>query len=150
MKKLFSIMLLVLTIGLTTYSQNEPVKTSIGVSKNSYSFIARTTDTIGATDSTFSFAIFKDIDSRIYSHIRVSIDKFGTTADSVDIILKYKVLNSESFTNLDTTRWYGSVDTNFVFETTTALIAKYWELSMNAYSDDIHAKMDSVEFIFCK
>lgn len=86
-----------------TFSTNQWIKDYTG----------KAGDTIGAGDSTWSYTILVNKPYKVLWDFYMDIDSVGGTAASCPIYIQYRTLDVDNFTDIDTIKWTGNVDTTF-------------------------------------
>jgi hypothetical protein len=152
MKKIL-IAFLFLIVAFAVQSQNATVDKTLNYDETYYWFDGATSDTIGATDSTWMLTVRKKNDTRILPYIAAKMDSLGGTGDTVNVYLQNKVFPDQNYSNLDTVIWPGqgpdSGDTIY-FDYGTAVKGEYWRLLFVGENDSFKAGIDWVNFKFSK
>jgi len=149
MKKSILILMLLGLFSLVTYSQNETINASLGYQATYNLYTGITSDTIGKTDSTWSYVINKLTDEKLFAYAYIELDSLSGTADTVFFIWQYKMFDDEAFTNSDTTIYAGASESLTVV-TTIATKADYWRLYVLGTDDDFKVGIDKFNSKFIK
>lgn len=80
-------------------------------------------DTIGISDSIWTYEVRKKTDSRMYCYVDMYLDSTGGTANSVKIYLQNKFFPDQDYTNVDSVTWAASADTAFTFYPSSQSVA---------------------------
>lgn len=147
MKKIIFIISLVFCVCLV-HAQNETIDRSL--SYESTYFLQPLTAELITGDSTFTYVVRKLSDEKIYPYFYVELDSLGGTAGNVNVYLQYKVFPDEAFTDLDTVIYAGTVDTSFVINPNTNVIADYWRINIIGDSDEFNVGIDQINGKFVK
>lgn len=147
MKKLFVILMLGL-FSLASFSQNQTVDKSLGYNKTYSFYVGQSSDTLGSSDSTWTYTINKLSTKKTFCNVYIEVDTLaGTTDDECSFILEYKAAPGESiYTTANTVTYFQSEDTTFNIQNTTAVISDYWRIRVEGSTDDIKSIIKRCDF----
>lgn len=141
-------MIMVLSVAFS-YSQNATIDKTMGYDDVLIEYTGDATDTIGATDSTWTYTLKKKTDTRNYLSTEIHLDSIGGTADTVFVIRQYKKFSFGTYANLDTVIWAGSADTIIKIVDGTARHNWYWRYLVKGSTSSFNVGVDylGVEFL---
>ena len=148
MKKLLLFIAFTFSLLCMVNAQNETVDRSL--SYESTYFTQPLSAELTTGDSIFTYVVRKLSDEKIYPYFYIELDSLGGTAGNVNVYLQYKVFGEQTFTDLDTVTYAGSVDTSFVFFPNTRHIADYWRIYIIGASDEFNVGIDRINGKFVK
>ena len=118
--------MLLLGLFLTAaFSQNEAKDAQLGYDYTYTLYTGVASDTIGASDSIWTYTVEKLTDTKLFAYAYLDLDSIDGTAAPVTILLQNKVFGAQTFTTINTVTWTSGADTTFVTETSTADIADH-------------------------
>jgi hypothetical protein len=150
MKKLAILMILALG-WLVSFSQNS---TTFDYSMGDYdktimgTFVGATADTVGVGDSTWMYTIKKLSRGEVAATYRIALDKQrgAATPKLVNIFYQYSALGI-TYTNKDTSKYYGTVDT--VIEKTVDYVkGDYFRILVSEGTPTIKVQIDTIKVKF--
>ena len=142
--------MLVGLFSLSAFSQNESVNASLGYGQTYNLYTGVASDTIGDSDSTWSYIVQKLTDEKVFPYAYISLDSLGGTAADVTVLLKYKMFDSQSFTTSTTVTYAGTIDTTIVISPGTAIKADYWQLLITGSTDGFNVGIDKFDLKLIK
>jgi hypothetical protein len=105
-------------------------------------------DTISNNDTTYYVDVIANKAEPLKYDILVDIDTVSGT-NTVAIVLKGKVMASDSWTDITTVNWAGTADTVFTFsEHSTAKYYRYWRVYFDATTTAQKSQITDVQFKF--
>lgn len=147
MKKL-AIILILGMISLVSVSQNSTTQDiSMGYEQTWNKFIGRSSDIIGATDSTFMYTVRKYTKTDCEYIWRVVLDSISGTPDTVDCFFQYSVFG-DTYTNLDTVTYYGTSDTAFEKKSSSTYVGDYHRLFIKERGSGFTVGIDTIKVKF--
>ena len=150
MKKIFGIILLMITFALGALAQNGTTDAKLKYDQTFIEYNGDSGDIIGTTDSVWTYTVQKEIDGTVTPYIYVDADSTGTSGN-VLFILQQKVFGDESYTAIDTVTWtQSSSDTTFTINPSTATEARFHRIVMQGSLITVDALINNLDFYFVK
>lgn len=154
MKNLFILISLLFCVNL--FSQNSistSYNTLLDYDETFVWYNGATADSIGSGDSIYTYTVYKKTDARLYPYIALKLDSARGTGDTVNVFLKHKVGDQESFANLDTAVWRGQAASSgdtLTFDYNTATKGGFYQIYVIGEGDSFKATLDWLEIKFVK
>ena len=148
MKK-FLIIFIFLGLVLGINAQNTTNDATVTYAQTYNYFTGAASDSIGVTDSIWTYTVRKKADAKTYMYYYIDLDSVGGTGADVYIIRQKKVFLAESYTTIDTITWAGSVDTTFS-SLSSIQATEYWRIVVKGSTSSFNAKVNILNMKFLK
>jgi len=99
-------------------------------------------DTIGVTDSTWTYTVRIRSKFALKPHVYFSIDSTGGTFDTTNINLYSKVAYYEPWVLRETAAWNLGSDTTGILESDSSHISEFWKFEVKSTNNTLEATID--------
>ncbi|MCP4569917.1 MAG: hypothetical protein GY841_20245 [FCB group bacterium] len=110
-------------------------------------------DTTGILDSVLTKTVLIETNDEVICDVYIDSDSLGGTSSPLNshyFIMQYKEFPDDSYTNLDTVTYQGTVDTTFKMSSSTAYKARYWRILEKGKTDSFSTELQKAYFKFWK
>lgn len=101
-------------------------------------------DTIGYGDSVYTYTITKYTTNKVTPRLYVELDSIGGAAAEVTTYLQKKVSSDESWSNIDTVVYNGTVDTSYIMQPDNTQIGDYYRFYLQCENDGFNLKIKTI------
>jgi hypothetical protein len=151
MKKVFFILVMVLTFGFNSFAQESATYDKyLGYAETWFQYFpASDTRAHTSTDSLWYFTCLSEKYYPALYDIKVRLDKISGTAIVVPVVLKGKKWDSDTYTTITTVNWTTGVDTTINFSITSNPVQyRYFQIYMKANGSGQVVNIDELSMKF--
>lgn len=128
-------------------AQSESVDQRVKENQPYATYTGTAADSIGKTDSTFTYVFKVNQPHKTTPYIFVDLDSLRGTADTLYVIYQSKAFDTQKFVTLDTSIWVNSSSADAVYNPGSAVLQEYFRVFVKGQTDEYAVTING---IYCK